>query len=371
MYKNPRRFIVNLWDKSAEKTRLTFFEKIIFLILCILEKFYTLIFFTSQIIRRKNGNKIPENLKVISVGNLSVGGTGKSVFAEILVRILGKAECGIISRGYGGKQNRNESVLVGDGKNFFGAPDLCGDEPYMLAHTLHVPVVVGKDRFRSYLLMKKLFPESIKYVILDDGYQNHRLKKDFDILLVDARKPFGNGRCLPAGPLREKDYSRASVIVLTHADEVDPAQISAIKKQFCDFNQNMIFCGRHKQTGLFLFDEQLFNLEDYRDKKFLVTAGIGAFSGFVQNMKKSGVSVTQILQFPDHHIYLQDDATQIFEIVKKHSLDGVITTQKDWVKLAFLIDKKTTETPVLVSRVTFEFLTKREEDFFKKCLKSF
>ncbi len=371
MHKNPQNFILNLWEKSAGRKRLTFFENIIFLILCILEKFYIPIFWVTQFLKRKKGNKEFENLKVISIGNLSVGGTGKSVFAGFLVQILGYTGCAIISRGYGGSRVGGSSFLVGDGKKIFCTANNCGDEPYMLALTTNIPVVVGKDRLKSCLLLRDVFSDSIKYGVIDDGYQNHKLKKHFEILLLDARSPFGNGHCLPAGPLRERDYSRASVIILTHADEVNSEQISKIKKQLYDFDQNKIFCGRHKQDDLFLFNEKRVSLEDCKNKKFLVIAGIGAFSGFVRNIKQTGICVAQVLQFPDHHIYLQDDVEEIFKIVKQYCLDGVITTQKDWVKLDFLIEKKEAKEPIFVSRVTFEFLTKHEEESFKKCLNYF
>ena len=379
MNKNLSKFITNLWEKSAEKKRLTFFEKIFFLILCFFEKFYCIIFFIAQTFGKKNGNKIVPNLKVISVGNLSVGGTGKSVFVGFLVQILDAKHCSIISRGYGGSRSGDKSFLVSDGQNYFCTPDVCGDEPYMLAQSLHVPVVVGKDRYKSCLFLRENFGISKEYAILDDGYQNHQLKKDFEIVLVDARSPFGNRHCLPAGNLREKDYLRADVIILTHADEINASEekseiffsekISKIKtKFFPKFDQDKIFCGIHKPVGLFLFDEQQVELHDYKDKKFLVLAAIGSFSGFVQSLQNFGIQTDQILQFPDHHNYLDEDVALIFDIVKKHGLSGVITTQKDWSKLSFLMEKYKNELAIFIFRIAFEFLTTDEEILFKKYL---
>lgn len=379
MNKNLSKFITNLWEKSAEKKRLTFFEKIFFLILCFFEKFYCTIFFIAQTFGKKNGNKIVPNLKVISVGNLTAGGTGKSVFAGFLVQILGSKHCSIISRGYGGGYSGSKSFLVSDGKNYFCTPDVCGDEPYMLAQSLHVPVIIGKDRYKSCLLLRENFGISKEYAILDDGYQNHQLKKYSEIVLVDARNPFGNGYCLPAGNLREKDYSRADVIILTHADEINinkensetvcSEQLSKIKtKFFPKFDQSKILCGKHKPVGLFLFDEQQIELHYYKDKKFLVLAAIGSFSGFVQSLKNFGIQTDQILQFPDHHNYSEEDVTLIFDIVKKHGLSGVVTTQKDWSKISFLMEKDKNKLAVFVFRITFEFITKDEEILFKKYL---
>ena len=161
---------------------------------------------------------------------------------------------------------------------------------------MHVPVIVGKDRYKSCLLLEKTFGLSKKIAILDDGYQNHQIKKNLEILLLDARSPFGNGHCLPAGNLREKDYSRADVIILTHADEIGADEVcpeqscserlSEIKtKLLPKFDQNKIFCGRHKPLGLFLFDEEQISPHDCQNKKFLVLAAIGSFNGFVQSVK--------------------------------------------------------------------------------------
>lgn len=383
MIKNLSKFITNLWKKSAERKRLTFFEKTFFLILCFFEKFYCIIFFIVQMLGKKNGNENVSNLKVISVGNLSVGGTGKSVFVGFLVQILGHKHCAIISRGYGGSLSSDKSLLVGDGQNYFCAPDICGDEPYMLAQSLHVPVIVGKNRYKSCLLLRETFGLSKSFIILDDGYQNHQLKKDFEIILVDARSPLGNGHCLPAGNLREKDYSRADVIILTHADEVSTSelnsdvdldlvsseQLSKIKtKIFPKFEQSKILCGRHKPVGIFLFDEQQIEMHYYKDKNFLVLAAIGSFSGFTESLKKFGVQIGQILQFPDHHNYSDEDVALIFDTVKKYGLSGVVTTQKDWTKLSFLMEKDKNKLEIFIFRITFEFLTRDEENLFRKYL---
>ncbi|MFH1254841.1 MAG: tetraacyldisaccharide 4'-kinase [bacterium] len=369
MNKNLSKFITNLWEKSAEKKRLTFFEKIFFLILCFFEKFYCIIFFIAQTFGKKNGNKNVPNLNIISVGNLSVGGTGKSVFVGFLVQIWGNARCAIISRGYGGSHSGDKSFLVSDGKNYFCNPGVCGDEPYMLANSLHVPVIIGTDRYKSCLLLRETFGLFKSFAILDDGYQNHQLKKDFEIVLVDARSPFGNGHCLPAGNLREKDYSRADVIILTHADEVGSEKILQTKtKLLSKFDQSKILCGKHKSVGIFLFDEQQIQLHDYKNKKFLVLAAVGSFSGFTESLKNFGIQIDQILQFPDHHNYSEEDVSLIFDSVKKHGLSGVITTQKDWTKLSFLMGKDKNKLAVFVFRVTFEFLTKDEELLFKKYL---
>lgn len=369
MYKSFSKVVINLWEKSAEKKRLTFFEKILFLILCFFEKFYCIAFSINQTFRKKNGNKLVPNLKVFSVGNLSMGGTGKSVFVGFLIQFLGVERCAIISRGYGGRHRGSDSLMVSDGKTFFCTPDVCGDEPHMLAHSLHVPVFVGRDRFKSCLLLNKFLELSKRFAILDDGYQNYQLKKDFEIVLIDARSPFGNGHCFPAGNLREKDYSRADLIILTHADVVTSEEILQIKTKFLSkFDSRKILCGKHKPLGLFLFDEQQIELNDYKKKKFLILAAIGSFSGFTQSLKNFGVQIDQVLQFPDHHKYTIDDIALIFDIVKKHVLDGVITTQKDWTKLSFLIGKDEKKLMVFVFRIAFEFLTSDEELSFKNIL---
>ncbi|MFZ3207577.1 MAG: tetraacyldisaccharide 4'-kinase, partial [Geobacteraceae bacterium] len=160
-------------------------------------------------------NRLPR--PVIAVGNLTVGGTGKTPMVALLCRDLlerGKRVT-VLSRGYGGKAGK-EPRIVSDGRTLFLSPAEAGDEPYMLAVTMPgLAVVIGSDRYRAGLFaLEHLAPDIF---IMDDGFQHLRLWRDLNILLVDSRSPFGNGLTLPAGLLREPvgAMKRADLVVLT------------------------------------------------------------------------------------------------------------------------------------------------------------
>lgn len=359
--------------------------KIIFYILCFFEIIYKagfacFIFFKTNFYKSKSFN-----FKIISVGNISVGGTGKSVFVQFLaeklknkvllsagnlslslflkklskkldINIFGK-KCAIVLRGYKGKnEKKGKSFLVTDGKNIFCEPSFCGDEAYMFAQNSKIPVVVGSDRAKSCELLQEKFKD-LDIVILDDAYQNFAVKKDLQILLMDARKPFENGHCLPAGMLREKDYSRTDFIVLTHADLVSKNDLSNIQKTLLgDFDKEKIFEGSHKVFDISLGNNKI-DFKEIKNKRILAFAGIGSFNQFVDSVENLEINVCNKINYKDHYKYKIDDLKKIKKIIGDNKLDGAITTQKDFVKLFPLIKKKFNNKffPLYILNISFEF----------------
>lgn len=337
-------FVIQLWEKSQDFSLLSFYEKLIFFLLCFFEIFYRAGFFIVMKYKKFfGGYRLP--CKVISVGNLSVGGTGKSVFVGFLVRLLGADKCAVLLRGY--KREKTKSLIVD--KNRSTILDV-GDEALMLARNLSVPVVVGKNRVESARLVS-----DADYVILDDSYQNFQLEKDFEILLIDARKPFENQHCLPAGPLREKDISRADVIILTHADEVEEK----------NFPAQSVFTGKHAVVGIRSADswELVRNIE----KSFFAVAGIGSFSGFIASCKNYGLSVCGFCEYPDHHLYTKKDVFNMCQQMTNLSCDGIITTSKDWQKLKMLVGEH--KKNFFILEIDFMFLSHAEKKRFKDRLR--
>ena len=159
--------------------------------------------------------------KVISIGNITVGGTGKTPVTCLIARYLKDAGCRVtvLSRGYRA-QGGTEPLIVSDDKHVIAGPEIAGDEAVMLAHKLPgVPVLAGKNRFL--LGQRAVHDFSAQAVLLDDGFQHYPLQRDLDIVLINARNPFGNGFLLPRGTLREplSALSRAPLIVLTKVEE--------------------------------------------------------------------------------------------------------------------------------------------------------
>lgn len=325
-------FITKLWEKSIDFSHLSFLHKVTFYLFHVCEFFYQASFFCVIFVKKRLGGYDCSPAKVISVGNLSVGGTGKSVFVKFLAAHLPSSA--IISRGYGKDH----------------------DEAKMLSQSLAVPVMADKNRRTSAQALKK----SCKYLLLDDAYQNYQLKKDCEILLLDARSPFGNGHCLPAGPLREKDFSRADVIVLTHADEVEFDKIKKIKNNLQNFSPEKIFTGKHDVCGV--LSGETGELVVAGNKRFFAVAGIGSFSGFLLSLKKSGVRVGGHCEYPDHVSYTKHDVEKILENMGNNNCHGIITTQKDWVKLRSLVGDNISLFYIL--EITFRFLSQEERESF-------
>ena len=161
---------------------------------------------------------------MISVGNITVGGTGKTPATAFIARLLiGRGlKVAVLSRGYGGSME-GETAIVADGRTILLDAGQCGDEPYLLAATVPgLMVVMGADRYSAGMLaMERLSPDIF---LLDDGFQHLRLRRDLDILLVDWARPFGNGRTLPAGLLREplSAVQRADLVVYTRCPQGPP-----------------------------------------------------------------------------------------------------------------------------------------------------
>ena len=369
MFNKFSKIIKGLWWKSGNHKPLTFFEKYLFELLRFFELFYKVGFRLVQSIKMYRGQKVVPGLKVISVGNLTVGGTGKTVFVQFLANFLSVSKCAVVSRGYASRST-GKNLLVCDGKNIYDSPEVCGDEPYMLAQSLKIVTVTGSNRFNSCLLIRELW-DKIEYILLDDGYQNCQLKKDLEILIVDARFPFGfNGHCLPAGNLREGDYSRADLIIVSHADLVSSDQIDKVKTQFFDkFDNDKILLGKHRAVGLFQAGDTLMSSEYFENKKFMVAAGIGSFSGFVGGVKSFGIAVDELLEFKDHHNYSSQDVDQIIQAMTQKKLNGVIVTQKDWVKISQIISDEDAA-KFFIFRIEFEFLSQSQYSLFSQFLSS-
>jgi tetraacyldisaccharide 4'-kinase len=358
-------FLESLWEKSKDFSLLFLYEKFIFIFLCFCELFYRAGFNGVLFLKRLSGMRALSFFKIISVGNLSVGGTGKSVFTKYLIESTRQQKGAIVLRGYKRiSEKKNQIVSLGQGA--LCSPKEAGDEASMFAATTNVPVVVGADRYASCLLLQQE-KKNIDFVVLDDGYQNQQLKKDCEVLLMDARSPFGNNHCLPAGPLREKDSSRADVVILTHADRVAENKINDFKKKLQEQKGiTNVFAGKHTFVGFINCNGEQVPKNILQEKKCCVTAGIGSFSQFVESVKKENIIVSNVKQHPDHYCYTRSDIDGLLNDVSQNKCDAIITTQKDWQKIKpFLTKKELAEKiPLFIFDISFTFLSKEEQELF-------
>lgn len=254
-------------------------------------------------------------LKVVSVGNITLGGTGKTPFTITLARILReelKREACVLIRGYG------------------------WDEQAMLKkNLLDTPILVGEDRARSADRAVKLYGSSV--AVLDDGFQHWELRRDLDIVLVDAGAPYGNNHLFPRGLLRETKSAlrRADLIVLTKADKKG-ADIPGLRRDIAGINSSAGFLEAvHKPVHF--YDPRLrkqLGLQHVAERRVLGVSSIGDPAYFEETLKGLGALVVGHMIFPDHHNYREKDRARIMERASALSAEMIVTTDKDAVKFA-------------------------------------
>lgn len=284
------------------------------------------------------GWRTPHRLpcRVISVGNLTVGGTGKTPLAMWLARwcLAQGWSVAILSRGYGGQPGDAPRVVAAH-QVHAQAWSMVGDEPYLLARELPcVPVVVGKDRVRSGLLAHRRFGAQV--LILDDGFQHCRLARDFDMVLIDATNPFGHGALLPRGILREplRALRHADAVVLTRvesAQESLPAVCQRIRHGYPHGPiYHLMTTVEALATGGAQVSEDALQL---RRRRVVAFAGIGNPSAFAATLTQLGCDVAALLTFRDHHPYTAADWQAVMEAAGRYDASGIVTTTKDQVRL--------------------------------------
>lgn len=278
---------------------------------------------------------------VISIGNLSSGGTGKTPATALVAGYLRDAgkRVVILSRGHGGLAEREKQPVIiseGDGKHL--APSVAGDEPALLAGLLpDVPIIVCRDRRKSGRLAVERFAPDV--VLLDDGLQYWQLHRDLDIVLLDARRPFDNGYVLPRGLLREPPahLSRAGVVILTRADRVSDKQVlqqtvEQVKKLGAP--NVPVLTATHAPVGWVRADapETVLSLDAVLHRPALVFSGIADGNAFLETVSSLGVSIQNVRTFGDHHNYTLENVNELREEAQNDSL--LLTTEKDAVKIA-------------------------------------
>jgi tetraacyldisaccharide 4'-kinase len=293
---------------------------------------------------------------VISVGNITVGGTGKTELVAMLCQHLQDLgwKPGIVSRGYR-RKTKEAVVVVSSGQK---GPEVsvqdAGDEPYLLATRLpNVPVVVSTDRISAGKIACQQFGCTV--LVLDDGFQRrYQVARDLDIVLLDAADPFGGSQLLPAGRLREPiaHLHEADCLVLTRADQyTSPSLLARIEKQFFG---KAFFTSRHAPKAVVLLsDGSRQPLEYLINRRVVAVSGIGRPESFVKTLTKLGAQVVGQMRFPDHHWYTETDCQRAQQQAERLQAELIMTT-KDAVRFG-QCDK--TKLPGCILEVGFEFLT--------------
>jgi tetraacyldisaccharide 4'-kinase len=262
-----------------------------------------------------------------------VGGTGKTPTVQFLVQkfIDEGRKVAIVSRGYKGKR-KHDPMIVSDGKTILATAKESGDEPLLHALNTKVPIVVGKDRYSACIMAKENF--DIDTIVLDDGFQHRKLKRDCNIVLIDATNPFGGGRLLPLGTLREdlKQLKRANEFIITKADLADDREIKKIKKYLSRYKKN-ISVAKYGVVSLKDLKGDRKPLFWINKKKVLLFSGLANPLNFEKTVISLMPSATDRVDFLDHHSFTEKDFKKIIKRANEMGADFIITTEKDIVKL--------------------------------------
>jgi tetraacyldisaccharide 4'-kinase len=284
---------------------------------------------------------------VVSIGNITVGGTGKTPMAIYLARLIRNSglKTVVISRGYGGKAEKRGGIVC-DGRRVLMQPAVSGDEPYMIAKQLEtVPVLVGSDRYRSGMTAVRKFKPDV--ILLDDGFQHTKLERDMDIVLMDAEKPLGNGYLLPRGSLRENETAlkRCDTIVFTRAKKTETI---ADKNLIRLMEGKFIFHSSHEPYLLKIIREKNDNghchqtnergLRGIAGKRAFAFSGIARNNDFKTMLENLGCSITGFASFSDHYRYTQEDIKRIVTAAVQNKSDCMVTTEKDYFRIHGALD---------------------------------
>lgn len=320
-------------------------------------------------------------VQVITIGNLTVGGTGKTPVVEKFARELTDQgrKVAILSRGYRSKppplanrlvnklllrDDRTPPRVVSDGKNLLLDSETAGDEPHMLASNLKdVVVLVDKDRVKSGRYAIEKFGCDI--LLLDDGFQYWKLAgRRRDIVLVDYQQPFGNEHLLPRGTLREPPdhLARADTIFITKVDG-DTASLRA-RIQRCNPTAGIIECVHRPLYFENVFTGERVGLELLKGRRVATLSGIAQPESFEQGVTKLGAELVYTKRFADHHRFRQQEILNVINRAKKRQAELIITTQKDAVRFPKL-DRR--DLPMYFMRVEINIISGAKD--FHDCVR--
>ena len=313
---------------------------------------------------------------VISIGNITVGGTGKTPTAQKMADLIKRMgyRVVILNRGYRSHWDK-EIGVVSDGNKIFMTAYEAGDEAYLMAKTLPgIPVVIGKNRaITGKYAVEKLNAEVI---IMDDGYQHWHLERDLDVVLVDTLNMFGNGCVLPRGMLREplENLNRGDLFLLTKTDQSSVLSRMQLRKTIERYNAKapVVESVHHPKNFVEIADwykgitQNHMDLSELEGKNVMVFSAIGNPSSFEQTLSSIGLNIKEAVRYPDHHDYGMLEMQYILERASSHKAVAMITTSKDAVKIPTEFIYSSREIPLYILNMDIQVTDGFEE--FKECV---
>lgn len=275
-------------------------------------------------------------VRTVCIGNLTVGGTGKTCAVLTAAKVLHrkKLRTAILSRGHGRLSRRREVAVLLDSRDDPPWQET-GDEPRMMHEELkglEVPILVCPDRWRAGRTAIMYYDPQV--ILLDDGFQHLRLRRDADIVLISALDPFGGRRLLPLGDLREpaRALRRATLAMITHIDQVPPETVKGIRAELLKIHPGLKIAEAVHVPDAFhdVKTGQRLPLTHLKDREAACFSAIGTPEAFEATLKGLGTRLEQVWRFPDHHPYTEQDARAIGNLLSGRP---VVTTLKDCARL--------------------------------------
>ncbi len=292
------------------------------------------------------------NVPVVCVGNLTTGGTGKTPLVAWLAKVVGEKglHTAILTRGYKAETKETPHGVTTN-----------SDEPAELAQGCPgVPVIVNGDRVAG--AAEAVRNHSVQVLLMDDGFQHRRLGRDLDIVTIDATVPFGYGRLLPAGLLREPigSLKRAGAVVLTRSDQVSEEKLSQIESRIRQVRPDLVLARSvHAPVGARQSDGPDIPLEELKGKKVFAFCGLGNPTAFFATVQACGCVLAGSQAFNDHHAYADHDLVDLCDTARSQGAELLLTTQKDWTKIAPL-PKPEDVVPMAYLAIALQFTSGRD-----------
>jgi tetraacyldisaccharide 4'-kinase len=312
----------------------------------VLSWFYLIVIMLRNLLYSKGWVKAHKaNAVVISVGNITTGGTGKTPLVIWLCNLLQDkgVRCAILTRGYKLKKSR------------------LYDEPAILTKSCpDAKVVVNRDRVAgASQAINKFDAEAL---VMDDGFQHRRLNRDLDIVTIDAMRPFGYEKLLPAGLLREPvvGLKRADAVVITRCDQIDAAELAALQQKIRAADANIVIAHAvHAPVCVKSVEHKQITIEQIKQRNVFAFCGIGNPDAFWGTLSKLGLNLVGSRVYNDHYHYTEDSLTDICEEARYLGANIILTTEKDWTKTGLLMPTDDIVLAYLV--VGLEFLTGEDQ----------
>ena len=319
-----------MWNDDGSVSRYT----VIKIIACAISlPYFLIITFRNWLYDKKIFAVVKLACPVISVGNITVGGTGKTPCVIMLAQMLQSHgfKPAILSRGYGGSGTKSVDI-VSDGKNILLDSKTAGDEPFLMAQSLkNIPVIIGSKRIKTGSAAINLFGANV--LICDDAFQHRQIFRNMDIVLLDSEKPLGNGHLLPRGELRESadGLHRAGCFILTRADEMHPLNhyIAEVARK----SSIPVFHAVHRFKEMIKPDENTWLTGELRGKKVCAFCGIAKPASFKKLLLEAEAKILSFDSFPDHYGFSLYDLQELKNKFISLRADYLVTTEKDATRI--------------------------------------